>query len=237
MKCTCKFSPGKRFGGLPDNLAPRILAGFSNTELEAILSVARHQQFVSPSVIVHQGDAAERLFLLTSGQGAQFVTTTEGQKVLLHWLTAGQIFGGVSMLSVTCQYLASTEVQMNSCAWVWDRRVIRELIGRFPLLLDNALSIAATEHVAWLIAGRISLGTEDATGRIARLLVSLACGIGKIGSDGIEIQIGNEDIAAGANVTPSTVSRSLAEWQRGGIVTKGRSRLVLRRPELLLPSN
>ena len=74
-------------------------------------------------------------------------------------------------------------------------------------------------------------------GRIAHLLVSLACGIGKIGRDGVEIQVGNDDLAAGANVTPFTVSRTLGEWQRNGILTKGRGKLLLRRPELLMDSN
>ena len=84
------------------------------------------------------------------------------------------------------------------------------------------------------IAARVSLSTEDAPGRIARLLTSLACGIGRNDPDGIEIQIGNEDLAAGANVTPYTLSRSLAEWHRDGILTKGRGRVIIRKPELLL---
>jgi CRP-like cAMP-binding protein len=200
-----------------------------------ILSLARHQQFKAPSVIIHQGDAAERLCLLTSGQGAHFVLTNKGDKVLLHWLTAGQIFGGAAMLSVPCQYLANTEVQTESCALVWNRPVIRELVSRFPLLMDNTLSIAVTEHIALFMAARISLSVDDARSRVARLLTSLACGIGKNRPDGIEIQIGNEDLSAGANVTPYTVSRYLAEWERGGILTKGRGKVLLHRPELLLP--
>jgi CRP-like cAMP-binding protein len=100
-------------------------------------------------------------------------------------------------------------------------------------LLDNALSIAVTEHIAWLVAANSSLSLDDATGRIAHMLVSLACGIGKDVPDGVEIQVDNEDLAAGANVTPFTVSRALKAWQRKGVLTKGRGKVVLRRPELL----
>jgi len=187
-------------------------------------------------VILHQGDAAERFFLLTSGQGAHFVVTNEGRKVPLHWLTAGQIFGGATLLSVPSRFLAGTEVKTDSCALVWDRQTIRALASQFPLLLDNALSIAVTEHLALFMAARVSLSTEDASGRIARLLTSLACGIGRDGPDGIQIQIGNEDLAAGANVTPYTLSRSLAQWQRDGVLTKGRGSVVIRKPELLFSS-
>lgn len=227
----------KRIVGLPEGLRPRLFSGLTSVELNSILSAATQRHFPKSSVVIHQNDPAERLFLLSSGQGRQFVTSRDGQKIILHWLTAGQFFGGVTVLSHPCEYLASTEVLRDSCALVWHRKTMREFVSRFPILLDNALSIAATEHFAWLISARVSLSTDDAVGRIAHLLVSLACGIGKIGHDGVEIEVGNDDLAAGANVTPFTVSRTLGEWQRNGILTKGRGKLLLRRPELLMDSN
>jgi CRP-like cAMP-binding protein len=78
--------------------------------------------------------------------------------------------------------------------------------------------------------------SDDAVGRIANLLLSLASGIGKVCPDGVEIPVGNEELAAGANVTPFTVSRTLSEWQREGILTKGRGKLLLQRPELIMSS-
>ncbi len=236
MDCGSKSLVDKQVVGLPEGLTPRFFSGLTTDELNSILSVATPRQFPDSSVIIHQDDPADRFFLLTKGQGRQFVLTSDGRKIILHWLTAGQLFGGMTILSAPSQYLASTEVLADSCALVWDRKTLREFASRFPILLDNALSIAATEHYAWAISARVSLSSDDAVGRIAHLLVSLACGIGRIGSDGVEIQVGNEDLAAGANVTPFTVSRTLGEWQRNGILTKGRGKLLLRRPELLMDS-
>jgi CRP-like cAMP-binding protein len=99
--------------------------------------------------------------------------------------------------------------------------------------LDNAFSIAVTEHIAWLVAAKVSLSSADAQSRVAHLLLSLACGIGESGPDGVEIPVGNEDLASGASVTPFTVSRILSKWQREGILRKGRGRVILRQPELL----
>jgi CRP-like cAMP-binding protein len=234
MNCGCKLASGKRVIGLPGRLRPRFLSGLSKTELNTILSAATHRRFVASSVIVHEQDPAERFFVLTSGRGRHFVLTSDGRKILLHWLTPGQIFGGVAVLTLPAHYLASTEVLSDSCALVWDRKTMRQLVSRYPRLLDNALSIAATEHVAWLVAAFVSLNAEDATGRVANVLVSLACGIGKAGADGVEIQIGNEDLASRANVTPFTVSRMLKAWQREGVLTKGRGKVFLRKPELLI---
>jgi CRP-like cAMP-binding protein len=234
MSCGCQLSFGKQIVNLPHQLKPRFLSGLPKAGLEAMLSAAKHRQFRTSSVVLHEGDPAERIFLLASGQGRQFVTTNDGRKVLLYWLTAGQVFGGVTILSTPISYLASTEVTPESCALMWDRNTMREFVSRYPVLLDNALSIAATENFAWSIATHVSLSCNDAHGRIANLLVSLACGIGRATSRGVELKITNEDLASGANVTPFTASRILNEWQRAGVLTKGRGKVMLRNPQLLL---
>jgi CRP-like cAMP-binding protein len=160
-----------------------------------------------------------------------------GRKTLLHWLTAGQIFGGAAILAYPTTYLASTELLTDGCALAWDRKTIRELVSRWPRLLENLFSISVTEHIAWLVAAQVSLTSDDARGRVAHFLLSLACGIGVVGSEGIELQIKNDDLASLANVTPFTASRAVSQWQRDGVMTKQRGKVVLRKPELLLASD
>jgi CRP-like cAMP-binding protein len=215
-------------------MKPRFLSGLSKTELDSVLSVAKHRHFRASSVIINQEDSAERFFLLASGHGRHFVITSDGRKILLQWLIAGQIFGGASILSTPFQYLANTEVLSDSCALAWDRQTIRDLVSTFPKLLDNVLSIAVTENIAWSTAAHISLSSDDAHGRVAHLLISLASAIGNVTHDGVEMKIMNEDLAEGANVTPFTVSRCLSDWQRAGILKKRRGKILLRKPELLL---
>jgi CRP-like cAMP-binding protein len=202
-------------------------------ELKSLLSVATHRQFSEFSMIVHQEDPAERLFLLTSGQGRHFVLTSDGRKIPMHWVTAGQIIGGAAILSTPCLYLASTELLSEGCALAWDRQTIREFVSRFPILLDNALSISITEHIEELVAANISVNSGESA-RIAQMLISLASGIGRVSSEGIDIHIGNDDLALGASVTEYTVSLTLEGWEREGVLTQGPGKIVLRRPELLI---
>lgn len=236
MDCACKLSPGNQIIGLPKELKPRFLSGLSEAELDSVLSAAKHRIFRASSLIINQEDPAERLFLLTSGQGRHFVITSEGRKILLQWLTAGQIFGGAAILSTPYQYLACTEVLTDCCALVWERLTIRELASTVPALLDNLLSIAVTENIAWSTAAHISLSTNDAQGRVAHLLVSLASAVGRATHDGVEVKVLNEDLAEGANVTTFTVSRCLRDWERAGVLKKRRGAILLRKPELLLAS-
>jgi CRP-like cAMP-binding protein len=234
MKCACKLLSGNQSVGLPNQLKPRFLSGLTEAEVSSILSFAKHRYLRQSSVVTNQDDPAERLFILTSGRGRHFLITDEGQKINLLWLTAGQPFGNAAMLSTPSRYLVSTEILTDSCALVWDRKAIRNLVTRYPRLMDNAFSMAATEYIPWLISAHVSLSSDDANGRIAHLLVSLANGIGRVTPDGVEMKIKNEDLADYANVTQFTVSRSLSDWERAGILTKQRGKIVLRKPELLL---
>ena len=236
MSCACKLSAGNQVLGLPDELKPRFFVGLSKAQLDSVLSLAKHRRFHANSVIINHEDPAERFFLLTSGGGRHFVITNDGRKILLHWLTAGQVFGGAAILSTPYQYLANTEVLTASCALVWERQTIRELASTFPALVDNVLAIAVTESIAWSTAAHVSLTSDDARGRVAHLLFSLANAIGKTTRAGVELSVLNEDLAEGSNVTPFTVSRCLREWQRAGILAKRRGKILLRKPELLLAS-
>jgi CRP-like cAMP-binding protein len=234
VSCNSKLLPGKRVASLSPGLFPRFLSELPKTALHDILSAAAHRQYLASSVVIHEGDPAERFFILTSGQGRHFMLTGDGRKILMNWLTPGQIFGGAALLSTPSHYVTNTEVLLDSCVLVWDRKTIRELASRFPGLLDNGFSIAVTESIAWLVAARVSLSSDDATGRIAQILLSLASGIGRAGPGGTEIHVRNEDLAAGANVTTFTASRVLAAWQREGVLTKGRGKILLQKPELLV---
>ncbi|HKF50352.1 MAG TPA: Crp/Fnr family transcriptional regulator [Terracidiphilus sp.] len=234
MSCGCKLSVRNQVLGLPDGLRPRFLSGLTSAELASVLTRARHRRFHAASAIISQDDTADRLFLLTSGHGRHFVITRDGHRILLQWLTAGQIFGGAAILSTPSQYLASTEVLSESCALEWERPTIRTLVSAHPALLDNAFSIAVTENIAWSTAAHVSLSIDDASGRVAHLLLSLASAIGESTPDGVVMRVGHVDLAEGAGVARETVTRCLQKWQGAGILAKLRSKIVLKKPELLL---
>ena len=233
MTCTCRLS-GNQVISLPQHLKPRFLSGLTDIEVSSILSFAKHRYLRASSIVTNHDDPAERFFILTSGRGRHFLITDEGRKINLLWLTAGQVFGGAALISTPSRYLVSTEIATDGCALVWDRKAVRDLLMRYPKLLDNALSITTTDYITGLISANVSLNADDANGRIAHFLVSLANGIGKTTPRGVEMSITNEDVANSTNVTQFTVSRFLSNWERAGILTKHRGKIVLRKPERLL---
>lgn len=215
------------------HIRSRFLEGFSPLELNVILTAARRRNFVSHSVVVNQGDRPEHLFLLTKGRARFFVNTQEGKKILLLWVTPGEVFGEAALLSNPAPYLVSTETLKDSSMLVWDRATLRNLAVRYPRLLENAMLIAY-DYLAWYVADHVALISHTARQRLAGVLVCLAQTIGEKVPSGFAFDATNEELAGAANVTPFTASRLLSEWQDKGAVIKQRGKVLLRSPERLL---
>lgn len=214
------------------HLKSRFLDGLPPDDLKLVLAAARQRHFLPNSVVVNQGHPADHLFLLTRGRARFFFNTPEGKKMILLWLTPGEIFGGMALLSIPSPYLVSTETLKDSSTLVWDRATLRNLAVRYPRLLENALLIAS-DYMAWYLADHAALISQTARQRLARTLVCLAETIGNKSSEGFEFDATNEELAGAANVTPFTASRLLSEWQKNRAVIKRRGKILLRSPERL----
>ena len=92
----------------------------------------------------------------------------------------------------------------------------------------------AYEYVVTYRSLHLAALCDSAPRRLAQVLSQLATGMGHRVADGMELHIGNAELANEAHVTIFTVSRQMREWQRQGLVRKGRGRVVVRKPEALL---
>jgi CRP/FNR family transcriptional regulator, nitrogen oxide reductase regulator len=213
-------------------LKAAFLEGLSNHERETVLAAASCRRFACTAIATYQGEPADQLFLLLKGSARYFFITPSGKKVYLLWLTPGQIFGATSLLARSTRFIVNTEVEKDTTVLVWRRDTILDLTGRYPVLLQNALSTAC-DYLVWYVASHLSLITHSGPRRLAHVLVSLATGFGQKETHGISLVVTNEQLANTANITHFTVSRLLSRWQREGVLVKSRGRILLRNPELL----
>ncbi len=215
------------------DLDPPFLADLAPLEINTVLAASRQRRFLANSVITNQGHPASHIFMILSGSARSFFLTPGGQKLQMHSYPAGEMFGGMALLSRASDYLLSTEAVKDSHTLVWEHGKIRSLTERYPRLLDNALSIAS-DYLNVSIAAQVALSCHTARQRLAEVLVNLASGIGHRVAGGIELMVRNEELAAAANITPFTVSRVMSEWQRDGVLAKRRGKVLLPAPERLL---
>jgi CRP-like cAMP-binding protein len=203
-----------------------LLKGLAKPEIELVVSAAALRKYQRGAVLSGEGEAANEFFMLVSGRARYFTLTEDGRRVILRWILPSEVFGAMALLPEPGAYLVSTESVRDCELLTWRRADIRRLALRYPRLLENVLTIAS-DYFSWYVTAHLALISHSARERLARVLFHLASDIGRPVEDGIALDITNEELADTANITRFSTSRLLGEWQRKGILTKRRGKLVL----------
>jgi len=219
---------------VPRNI--ELLRDLKPREIDLVLSVARRRRVHAKSIITYQGEAAEYLLLLWKGRARYFYEIPDGKKLILKWITPGEILGGAALLTRPSTYVLSTEAVQDSIVLEWDRSTIRRLARRFPQLPENANAIAM-DYLSWYVAAHAALTSRNARERLASVIFTFARSFGEKVADGIALDVTNEELACSANITPYTASRLISAWQKSGAILKRRGGLLLRSPRAFFLSS
>jgi CRP-like cAMP-binding protein len=211
----------------------QFLEGLDPADARAVLAASTTRRLPPHVNIYEQTQPASSVFLLSSGRARYFSMTPDGRKMILHWLMPGDALGLAALLQTPSPYRVSAETVRESTVLVWRRLVMHELMNEYPRLLHNALTVSVA-YLDLYIAAHAALVSESAKQRLASVLVRLTDSIGNDVSDGVELQVTNEELASAANITLFTASRILSEWQSEHALTKRRGRIILHSPKGLL---
>lgn len=209
------------------------LAGIRANQLSEILDAADTRQLKAGRIIMREGTAASRLFLLKSGRAKFYRLTSSGNEVLLSTLGPGDAFGLGNLLAPPPACVGTAETTRDSELFVWQPRRIRRLAEKYPRLAQNALGIVL-RRLAAHFDRLVQLTACSAEERLAHVLLRLSKECGAIVPSGAHLAITNEELAAEAHVSPFTVSRLLNVWARTGALSKSRGQVFIKSPEKLI---
>ena len=182
-----------------------------------------------------QGDPATHAYVLVEGRVKMIQITPNGQQITLRIMTPGQTYGGIALLNPRAGYPATAQAVEDSTALAWDTQHLRKLVEKEPSISLNVMSLMHG-YISELQERQKALVTDRVEQRIARVLLKLAAQSGKKIDDGvlIDLPITRQDIAEMSGTTLYTVSRTLNEWDRGGLLEIGRERVVICEPHVLV---
>jgi CRP-like cAMP-binding protein len=205
-----------------------LFEGVPPEALDALLYDARSTFYPRSTPVFEQGAAAHSFFLLLHGRLRVTQVTSEGQQIVVRFVSPGDIFG-VAMALKRATYPGTATAVVDSLALVWPNGVWQSLTAKYPVLAINTLQT---------IGGRLQeahtrireISTEDVERRVAHTVLRLADEAGKDTGDGvlIDFPISRQDIAEMTGTTLHTVSRVLSAWEAAGWVAGGRQRIVVR---------
>lgn len=180
-----------------------------NKEMQAVIEdcgIAR--SFSKGSIIYRQGDMAENFYYLKKGRVKVFMTSVDGMEKTLNTALQGEILGEGAFFDKQPR-VSSAGALTNAELIMINKEQLTELIKKHPKLAFELLEILAN-RIRLLSAQLDSMTFMQADARIAQLL--LEC------EQNGRVTLTHEEIANSVGVSRVTVSKTLGDFAKAGII-------------------
>ncbi|MCC7206684.1 MAG: Crp/Fnr family transcriptional regulator [Anaerolineae bacterium] len=203
--------------------------------LDQIAAQSRARRVESGEMIFCQGDPARSMCVIVAGQVRLVQHTPDGKDVTLATFGPGDLIGVLAALD-DAPYPGSAEALEACELLVVPVALMESLMGQYAALTLRVLKVVSARlHEAH---ERIrELSTQRVQQRIARSLLRLAGKVGERAANGavaLDMRLSRQDLAQMNGTTLETVSRTLAAWERDGLIQAGRERITLLQPHTLM---
>lgn len=208
--------------------------GMAPADLDHMIGQAKSLRIAKNQVIFEQEEDAHSFFLLIDGHVRVVKTTSNGQEVIVRYISPGELMGIAHALGRTT-YPASTIAAVDCVVLAWPGRLWPEFAAAFPDFGVNTYKTVGT-RLQDAQMRVVEMSTEQVAQRVARALLKLVKQTGKKTDHGILIDfpISRQDIAEMTGTTLFTVSRLLTAWEEKGMVKTERQRVTVTEPHRLL---
>lgn len=209
-------------------------SALSPSEARNLLAQARIRKVAEGARVFDQGAPAIRFFLLAEGELKIVQTTPDGQQIIAHWVASGQFFG-LAVAMGKDEYPGSAIAAAASTVLAWPSAVWMDLVSSQPAVARSALQMMGS-HLQEAFTRLREVATARVEQRIAGALLRLVRQVGRRTEQGVQIEfpITRQDIAEMTSTTIFTVSRVLSAWEKAGVLTGGRRRIVILDPQALV---
>jgi CRP-like cAMP-binding protein len=204
---------------------PRLFSGLLPGDYASICRAAVVGQFTRGEMLHFEGDVVKRVLLLTSGSVKNTKVGRDGAEVILRLSVPGDVLGTVDLFS-SGTHCTAAQVFRWCRALIWDTRVFKGLVERFPVLHQNTAAVLS-EHLRELEDRFREVASERVGPRVALQLLRLLKTIGRPVHTGIEVGLSREELAQMTGTTLFTVSRLLSAWEARGIVRPRREAVAI----------
>ena len=187
--------------------------------LAAACAVMRVDKVARNCLIVEQGEPAKRAYALGAGSVRIAQTGEDGGQAIIRFIAPGEMFGTVPLFT-DHRFPADAIAAEPSVVLSWSERDLRQLIGDHPAIALNLITIMGT-RLAELQERVRELATQRIEQRIAQAVLRLASQAGQDRLDGVKIELPlrRKDLADYAGTTLHSASRTLAAWEKAGLLT------------------
>ena len=211
-----------------------LFRGFPEQQLRALEPALKLHTFARESFIFHEGDPANRLYVIASGQVKIARTHRRGDEAVMAVLVSGDIFGELSLFQENAERTADAQALQTTECVTLDWHALRRFMEQHPALMM---------HFIRILSGYIRRQDEtfaevsflDIPGRVARTLLDLAATHGESTPEGtrIRMRLSQRTLAGMVAASRENVNRALARFVANGDIKVESGVITIVRPEAL----
>jgi CRP/FNR family transcriptional regulator, cyclic AMP receptor protein len=178
-------------------------------------------------VIFHEQDAGDALFVVVEGLVKVYVTSAEGDEMVLVTLGTTSVFGELPLVDGGARSASAAAIEATTLLAL-TRSDLLESLREHPQVLEALLSSLGA-MVRRLTDQAADLVFLDLPGRVAKLLVNLAAERGSV----LDLQLTQADLASMVGGWRQSVNQVLQTFERLGYLTTEGRRIAIQRSDAL----
>jgi CRP-like cAMP-binding protein len=205
--------------------ASALCTGLSESICAQFASGANRRTIARYGSLFAQKEEIRNLVLLESGNVKHTQAGPSGDEILLRICVPGEVIAGPGFSGVSRHRYSARAID-DAVVLTWqceDIRSFMQMHPRFAINISQILSSRLTELEKRLR----DFTAEEATTRVAMLLVGLSKQLGRPADEGVKIGITQDEIAQMAGLSMFTVSRMLSRWANRGLVITRRQAIIV----------
>lgn len=205
----------------------------TNEEMKTLDRITSMSSVKKKEPIYLPGDPSQQVYLLKSGRVKISRITADGKEITLALLRSGEIFGELEVLDETPRDTMAEALDDTELCII-QREDFLKILKAKPDLSIRLTRLAGSRLRS--IESRIEeLIFRDVPARLAHLLMEMAKEFGKQEGDGIRIgaRLTHQDIANLIGSTRETVSATLGEFKRQGLLHLDGRHILITSPQKL----
>jgi CRP/FNR family cyclic AMP-dependent transcriptional regulator len=192
-----------------------LFQGLSDDELETLFGNTSSRSFPKNTVVIHENDPADSLFIIESGKVKVYCSDKNGKEFIMNTQAEGDYFGELALLDDSTRSASVRTVEKSSFCIIFKENFNRVLDEHPNIARKMIRNLAA--RVRKLTADVKSLALQDVYGRVANVLMDLAEERGD-GTLYIPEKLTQQDIADRVGASREMVARILKDLTIGDYI-------------------
>lgn len=203
----------------------RLFDRLSADELEDLTREARWRKYEADSYLFREGDPADHLLVVSSGEVKIARATESGGEIVFAVLGAGDALGELGALEEDAVRSADARALSATECLVIHRPALVRFLTAHPATMWRVLNVL-TAYIRTKDEAFVDLAVRDIPGRVARKLLDLA---------GAErtLSLSQSTLAGLVGASRENVNRALSRFASLGYIEIDRGRINLLKPEEL----